>query len=217
MEAIPPLPAVPTGYFLRLNDQDGYKQRLLTFFESLDYTRVVCLRHDGDREDPHSHYHAVIETKVKKQAMRVRLKTAFPEGKGNGHLSLKDWDGSIDAVAYMFHEDVEHLVCSKGCEENYLSKARARCTAVKAAVVEAKERASHHLIDMCYESFHDSEYPNDLEIAIRVLELAFRNDKHIPTKFQMLNYIQRIQWKLCRGDDISQTRLIHDIAAHYLA
>mgnify|MGYP007090484853 CR=1 FL=1 len=41
--------------------------------------------------------------------MRKRFKLVFTKGKGNGHISITEWDGKIDAIGYVYHED-QHLV-----------------------------------------------------------------------------------------------------------
>lgn len=33
------------------------------------------------------------------QAFRVRFKKIFTEGKGNGHMAIKAWDGDMDACS----------------------------------------------------------------------------------------------------------------------
>jgi len=214
---LPPSAPELVGYFVRLNDQDGYRQRLLDFFQSMDYPQVVCLRHDGDASDPHSHFHFTVKTTVKPQAFRVRMKTAFPEGKGNGHMSIKPWDGSHDANSYMFHEPVEHLVCCKGYEDGYLSFLRAQCARVLIEVDKAKAKAAYHLIDLTVESVRaDKLDHSDRTIARRMLELAFTADKHIPTKFQLRSYLQKVQWKLAGGDLTFQSNLIESILDDYL-
>lgn len=209
-------PPAPTGYFVRLNDQDGYRERLLEFFGSLDYPQVVCLRHNGDRNDPHSHYHFTVATTVKPQAFRVRLKTAFPEGKGNGHMSIKPWDGSHDANSYMFHEQEEHVVCIKGYGENYLSFIRAQSERIKKEVEKAKDKAAWKLVDLTVEALKEHADPHEREIGRTMLRLAFERGKHIPTKFQFRSYLLEVQWRLTHGDLVKQTQLVEHLLNTYL-
>jgi len=86
------------GYFVRLDARDGYRDKIDALTMNEDYTFMFGMAHKGGKgENPH--YHIVIGTKVATQAFRVRMKKIFTEGKGNGHMAIKAWDGDMDACA----------------------------------------------------------------------------------------------------------------------
>ena len=82
---------------MRVDALEGYVDKLRSIPLCLDYKSMVAVRHTGNKgENPH--YHFVIQTQVAGQAFRVRMRKIFDQGKGNGHMSIKPWDGSIDAI-----------------------------------------------------------------------------------------------------------------------
>jgi len=166
-----------------------------------DYLSVVCVEHRGaTKENPH--YHLVIRTAVKDQAFRVRMKKIFDKGKGNGHMSIKPWDGCNDAIAYLFHEDDNaSLVLQHGVSDETIAEARQRNQQVQREVAKAKERASWKLEDEVYEMFAKGRvdvYPE--RIAKEIILLALRSGRYMPNDFLLKAMVTRIQFRLLKGD-----------------
>lgn len=123
------------GYFVRIQQLEGYDDKIRALREYADYTRVLCIAHKGDQRDPNPHYHIVIETNVREKAFWKRIVKTFNKDKGNGHASHKPWDGSISACSYMFHEDDDNanIVVCKGFSDDDIAR-------MKQANAEVKER-----------------------------------------------------------------------------
>ena len=119
------------GYCVRVDARDGYAEKMLMLKSVTDYEAIVAIKHKGaSGENPH--YHMVVRTHVKDQAFRVRMRKVFDQGKGNGHMSIKPWDGNIDAISYLFHENedeplvLQHNVSNETIEKQRLAIARSK-------------------------------------------------------------------------------------------
>lgn len=197
------------GYCLRVDARDGYLDKLGGFSLNPDYVTVIGVKHKGNSgENPH--YHIVLRTTVKPQAFRVRMKTIFSEGKGNGHMSIKAWDGNNDAISYLFHEDEEaECVVRKGITEEQLQACKERNKRVQEAVKEAKKRASHTLEDEVIQLIKSGQVKlpdrlydesREYDIAKLVLLTAFRNDKYPPNDWLLKAITSKIMYKLKDGN-----------------
>lgn len=93
-----------TKFFVRLANLEGYEDLILNKFHDVD--SILCVEHYGEQEDPNPHFHFAITLKepAKPDTFRRRLRSIFDKGKGNGHMSIKLWDGDIKPLSYMFHE-----------------------------------------------------------------------------------------------------------------
>lgn len=197
------------GYCVRVDARDGYADKISGLRVNPDYVAIIGVKHRGNSgENPH--YHIVLRTTVKPQAFRVRMKTIFSEGKGNGHMSIKAWDGNNDAISYLFHEEEEaECVVRQGITDEVLTACKERNKRVQEAVKEAKKRASHTLEDEVYQlitsgqvkikpSLHD-EYI-EYEVAKIVLLTAFRNNKYPPNDWLLKAITSKIVYRLKDGD-----------------
>lgn len=108
-------------FALRLDDRTGYREMMYEFFKTDRFKKVVIVKHTG-KTGENLHYHGIIECDYKQQALRVQLKKVFNLGRGNGHMSLKLWDGSKNAVAYMFHEEGHEIVTHFGFSDKYVKE-----------------------------------------------------------------------------------------------
>lgn len=95
--------ADPRRLCIRIDEKDGYPDLVKTVFEGEDFSSAVAVRHLGkDKRNPH--YHIVCEAYYTKETMRYRLNKTFNKGSGNGHMSIKEWDGDKKAIQYLLHE-----------------------------------------------------------------------------------------------------------------
>ncbi|WP_445779404.1 hypothetical protein [Shewanella sp.] len=94
-------------YSLRLDEKQDYKDLILQMEEM---GQMFVVKHQGKKKN-NPHFHFAIQTDVKKDAYRKRLKKIFTKGSGNGHMSLKDWDGEMLYIQYLTHEckDINEL------------------------------------------------------------------------------------------------------------
>lgn len=197
------------GYCMRVDALEGYADKLAPLTLNQDYTAIVAMKHHGSTKE-NAHYHLVIRTQVAQQAFRVRMRKIFDQGKGNGHMSIKPWDGNIDAIAYLFHEDEDaNVLVQHNVDDDTITTARARNKAVTAMVVANKAKASWHLEDVVWEQIADRAndgHPSwrlmDEEIiAERMILIALRSGKYVPQAWHLKAMVTRLQFKLQNGHE----------------
>lgn len=191
----------PQGICFRLDAMDGYLALLPKLTEYEDVLSIVIVQHEGTtKENPH--FHGVVKTTAQNQTFRKRLKTLFTKGKGNGHMSVKDWDGNYDAISYLFHEDpTANLLVQKGFTDEDITKARERNIAVRQQVLTAKQKASWRVEELVYrECDPKNTYTNEY-LAKRIFLVAQRTGKYAPTDFKCKQMVLRIQFLLCEGNE----------------
>lgn len=190
------------GYLVRIQALEEYGSRISLFEMREDYVGVLAVKHEGSKQD-NPHYHIVIRTNVNQQAFRKRMKLVFPEGKGNKHMSIKCWDGRIDALSYLFHEAHDTpIVCRKGITDEFLKKIMEREDAVKVLVHEAKKKASHTLEQDVYEvaiAKGWNQHTPPVFFAQQMYLLAMRKDKYVPQQWLIKSMIAKIKFRLCDG------------------
>lgn len=87
---------------IRLNQCEGFLQKMKDFFQDEDYHAVFCISHQGKNKD-NPHWHLGVITKITIQTLRARLKTAVG-CVGNKQVSMKKWDGKRKYIQYCLHE-----------------------------------------------------------------------------------------------------------------
>lgn len=203
------------GYAVRVQAFDGYSDRIQALVLMSDYDAVLAVKHMGDsKENPH--FHIVIRTNVESQTFRKRMKKVFPDGKGNGHMSIKAWDGDNKALSYLFHEepDVVPLV-RKGLTDTFITELRQLNQGIQEAVKDAKQKASHHLKDMALEYFRSLKLkhpPTDQDVCKWMVLAALRSDKYMPPRWQLQQMVPWVKFKLLEGDTNAEEEFAQNIA-----
>jgi len=198
------------GFCVRVDARDGYADKIGAL--TLQYDSVVAVRHGG-KTNENPHYHLVIKTSILPQAFRKRMKLLFPEGKGNQHMSIKPYDGAIEAVSYLFHEDPDaQLLVQHGVSDDYITKARTVNQKVRVMVQEAKERASWKLEDDVFEHLDKTQGYSDRHIAKLLYLTALRSGKYPPQPHHCRVMTQKIQFRLCNGNEHEEERLCASLA-----
>lgn len=87
---------------IRLNQVEGFRQKMLDFFSGEDYECVFIISHQGKHKD-NPHWHLAVITKCTIQTLRARLHAAVG-CKGNKQVSMKKWDGKRKYIQYCLHE-----------------------------------------------------------------------------------------------------------------
>lgn len=202
------------GYCVRVDALDGYAERIRMLPAVTDYEAIIGAEHQGStKKNPH--YHLVVKTKVKDQAFRVRMKKVFDKGKGNAHMGIKPWDGSIKAISYLFHEDENApLVVRHNVTDETISAARALNQQVQREVAQAKERASWKLEDEVFKMF-EGQSPDADTIAKRIILVALRSGRYMPNDYLLRAMVTKISFRLLNGDvdaeEAFAERLVHSI------
>jgi len=213
------------GYCLRLQALEGYREKITTMTLVEDYTALLAIKHDGNtKENPH--YHIVIRTKVKDQAFRVRMKKTFPDGKGNGHMSMKAWDGRDEAFSYLFHElepdEKEQIIASKGLDEARIQELRTLNNNIKTKVKEAAKKASWTLEEDAYthfrallpEHYKVRELPQEVDIGSFMILHALRAGKYPPQAWLVRAMTARVLFRLVEGNEEHEQQYARKIASN---
>jgi hypothetical protein len=135
-----------------------------------------------------------IITDYKQQALRVELKKHFTLGKGNGHLSLKLWDGNLKANSYMFHERTIEIIVNKGYKDEEIKQYKEMNDEIQTEIL------GNTPIEMCRQVFQQiiKQYKGGGVIAAQPICFAIwdyykSKGSWQPNKFQMERYIKQIQ------------------------
>lgn len=198
--------AIPNspGYCVRLDDHEGYKKIIKSLPEvHPDFIAILAMRHKGRfKENPH--FHLVITTSIKMQSFRVRLKKLFTLGKGNGHMSIKEWDGSERALSYLFHEEDPYIILQYGYSDEDMLRFMAMDEEVKDEYKKTKKNASSQreaLIKMTIEALiadtqlYDKRKVNLAHqiVAYHVWDVCKDNQINLPHKFNLEHIIRTVQ------------------------
>ena len=205
------------GYCVRVQALEGYADVIRTMTLVNDYTAMLAMRHTGSKKE-NPHYHLVIRTDVKPQAMRVRMKKLFPDGKGNQHMAMTQWDGDDKALSYLFHElgpdEEATLIARKGITDEHIERLRAINTDIQAKVAEAKSKAAHTLEEDAYQHFSKQVKPRDPEhmrpqrnaIAAFIYLHALRAGKYPPQPWLARAMTARVMFRLYGGEEDLEER-----------
>lgn len=206
------------GYCVRVDAMEGYAQKIPMLKVYQDFESMVVVRHQGQtKENPH--YHLVIKTNVKDQAFRVRLRKIFDAGKGNAHMSIKSWDGKLEAISYLFHEDPDAvLVEQHNVSDETIAQARIINRNVQQMVTDAKTKASWRAEDIVYQELMEErkKRPNakwpDESIATDLILTCLRAGKYTPQPWLIKAMTERIQFRLLDGVEEDECRLANRLA-----
>lgn len=204
------------GFCMRLQAYDGYLEKVIMLQHCSDYQAIIAVKHFGEKKD-NPHYHVVIKTKIKDQAFRVRMKKVFDMAKGNEHMSIKPWDGNIDAISYLFHENDsdEIILLRHNVSDETILKARERNREVQTKVEKAKQRASWTLEEEVLE-FYKKTKPvglSEYHIAQSIILTALRKDKYVPNDFLLKAMVTKIQFKLIDGETKNEEQFAKHLVA----
>lgn len=204
-----------SGWFVRIDDREMYQERVMQLTQVLDYTKILCVKHKGEtNENPH--FHLVIETQVKDKAFRKRMVTRFDRGKGNGHMSIKPWDGNEEALSYMFHEPQAPIVLNKGHTDADITRFINMNAKIQTLVLEAKGKASYLLEAQVLKDTSITKDSTPLEIAKCIVLTAMRSDKYCPNDFMLKTMTDRIRFKKQDGYIQDEEYIAEEIARRAL-
>jgi len=189
------------GYCVRVDAIEGYAAKLTGLALCQDYKSLVAVRHNGSKaENPH--YHIVVQTTIAGQAFRVRMRKIFDQGKGNGHMSIKPWDGCIDAISYLFHEDENAtLLVQHNVSDETVAQAKARNKQVTEMVNASKTKAAWQLEAIVLEvAQRHTGRTDECWIGQQLILTALRNGKYVPQPWHIRAMTQRILFTLLNGE-----------------
>lgn len=186
---------------------------------------LVAVAHRGSGGDnPHFHlvgrFLGAREESVKQRLRRVLSAGNETTKRGNGFCSIKKWDESLDAIAYLFHEKEDTpLLVQFQVPDSLISQARDRNLEIKAQV-KAHRKAGRidnaRLFRMCVDACLEIQKTLDSQpchfpkwrVFRCYYELCHREKKNFPPKFAMPGIIKRVQAELC-GDSEGGLRQLY--------
>lgn len=189
------------AYFVRINKYPGYQTLIEEFEESDNIISCFAVEHRGNKSE-NPHYHLCIHTYQKSQAIRKWLKSKFTEGKGNAHMSIKDWDKDAKAIQYCFHEDKTQIILQKGYSEKFIQTQKDA-----AAIFENEKKTySSKLEEKTIASIQTQictakELLEHKFIVYKIWDCCKTESFRFPNKFQVDGLVQSIQSKLTQGDN----------------
>lgn len=195
------------GRCLRVQALEGYAEKIRAMSFQDDYTALLGVRHGG-KTGENAHYHVVVRTSIQEQTFRKRMKTLFPDGKGNAHMSIIPWDGNDKALSYLFHEDPDcQVIIRKGITDEYEAKLRAMNVQILKEVHSAKQKASWTLEEDAYQ--HMSEVRRDRphvkitthDIGTFMILRALRAGKYMPQPWLLKSMVLKVQFRLLEGNE----------------
>lgn len=183
------MPSINKAYkwFVRVDGNHEFLTNKLKELNWLDIKTVLAFLHMGDKqENPHCHFVMELSSELQKQSFDKRIKQLFNIQK-KSEYSSKEWDGGIEAIAYMYHENTEPIV-NKGFEPSLLAKAKEHNAITQKVIAVNKEKASGKLLDKILEKADEnSTLENIIEI---VYDMIHEGLIYHPGDFKLKSVIQ---------------------------
>jgi len=178
-----------TTFFIRLQKLEDYDGRLNSLRDNEWIIKMLCIEHRGDNDDPNPHWHfTLLTTPLLLPTLRARLRLIFDKGNGNGHMSIKPWDGGIEANAYMFHEQADAApYINKGYTAEEIEDFRNHNNGVQQVTARRRKATLFNAIYVRYEhSVVQNEGPYGLDDAIHTaIDWAQNKNQLMPTTQKM--------------------------------
>lgn len=203
-------------FCVRINLYDGYESKIKEFYSDQEaYPKVFIGFHIGKSgENPHYHIVHTVDKSVTHSAMRKRFKTVFTLGKGNGHISIKEWDGKIDAIAYIYHEDMQLIpTLIHGFTDEEIVKAKDINSEHQATI---KGGSPTKMLEQVYEKLMAKPIPPAInymgemvprkrwgheELFDAILDWYKAKGDWMPNRFQLVRYIMKLQTMFTANDE----------------
>ena len=183
-------------YFIRIDDRSGYLEKVKDLCATNGHGRfssILCVSHEG-RKTKNPHYHLAIECDYKKQALRVAMKLIFDQGKGNAHMSIKDWDGNPKVCSYMFSDPKWGLIYSS-YNNDELEEFKKQNEEVQDKL---KKNAPNAIVtEVCLRLRKSNRFCHSHEqICFMIWDILKERGDWFPNKFQLERWIFRVQGEL---------------------
>lgn len=215
-----------TPYALRVHlVSDEVDSRVLAWIRTKSPGHLV-VRHEADEDDARPHWHALLWSEKKDQALRADFKKANPGLVGNGGYSLtrikkKTDEDPVEAYErYMCHGNHEGdpvvVVSAHGAkyvpeffvEQNKLFYAKRRDFRQKAEKKQQTSCLVNELVKECQAAVVSTRD----EIALKLVRLCVRTRRPLNT-FYARNVVNTV-WAILRGEE-AERELAREIASRY--
>lgn len=193
----------PVQLAIRLNQFDGYAEKLKTFFTPGDtFDAVYGIAHKG-KTSSNPHWHFAVEAWFPKDTIRARIAKEFCQEKGNKNHSVKEWDGDDTYIQYTLKElkdfsDIDDvLVCNSRTGGFLMNGNLAQLHARSQVIVEEiKDNTPTKICMRIAEQMLESDIRvSDYEIFRLICKYLMKRGKFLPNKFQAERWV--LQVKVC--------------------
>lgn len=193
----------PVKLAIRLNQFEGYEEKLASFFTPGEtFDAVYGIKHMG-KTSKNPHWHFAVEAWYGKDTIRARIAKEFDKEKGNKNHSVKEWNGDDTYIQYTLKElkDYENiddvLVCNSRTGgflmTGILEKLHARSQMI---VEEIKENTPAKICARIADMMLESDIRvTDYEIFRLICKYLMNRGKFLPNRFQAERWI--LQVKVC--------------------
>lgn len=190
-------------FFIRLQKLETYPEKLLEF-SRLDWVlSMLCVEHNGESSDPNPHYHFTLSTEpLLLPTLRARLNRIFDSAKGNGHLSIKPWDGEIQANAYMFHESPDGApYINKGYTDEQLDTFRSYNNTVQ-TIRSQKPTLTNMITRNLLRQYTEEQFVYTLDQALEdIIQFSIDHNRHVPTPIKIAQIYNTARLTVTRAQE----------------
>lgn len=199
------MPSIAKAYnwFVRVDGNHEYLTEKLKAINWLDCKKFIAFLHTGSsKENPHCHFLMELTSELQKQSFDTRVKKHFNVTKKT-EFSSKVWDGEIEALAYMYHEDTVPVV-NKGFESADLDKAKQHNTVVQKVIAVNNEKASNKLLDKLMLKIESTDTMED--IAGMAVDMIREGISYHPGMFRLKAIVEEAYMKTRTAEDWKYAR-----------
>lgn len=181
-------------YAIRIDDRQDYIEKIKELENNERLTKILCVKHKGVKGE-NIHYHLAVNTDYKNQALRKELKKQFDKGKGNGHMSLKEWDGNKKALSYMFHEEEAGIIIMKDYNNNDIEEFKRTNNDIQKSL---KENGTNAIVSKVVGRAAESgKWRHSHEdICFLIWDILKENGEWFPNKYQLERWVMKVQAEL---------------------
>lgn len=189
------------AYFVRINKYPGYQTIIEEFEEFDNIISCLAVEHRGNKSE-NPHFHLCIHTDQKAQAIRKWLKSKFTEGKGNAHMSIKDWDKNAKVIQYCFHEDKTQIILHKGYSIKFIKAQEAAARLFENEKKTYTSKLEEKTIVLIQQAIcAKEELLEHRFIVYKIWDCCRTENLRFPNKFMVDGLVQSIQSKLSQGEN----------------
>lgn len=186
-------------WFIRVDGpMEFLKEKIKLVKMWLDLETIGIGYHLGSKKDnPHCHMVIKMKKEIQQQSMVVRIKTLF-DVKSKSQYSCVPWDGKLQCYSYLFHEGETDVDLTKTeLSESEMTEVKTMVKVYKEIVVEAKQKASHKIVDHMLEYIKQRhEYLSKWQIGMEMMHLHRQGLFYLPKqKAHMISFIDEIYLK----------------------
>lgn len=160
----------------KTEDVASFRARIIDFLAKLDGSYVICREVDANRP----HYQGWVRTELKLQALRKRVKTAFPEIRGNEDYSIgkvKEFDRYQRYTVKGTITSEPDVVCmlGHGIDREYILTQYAEFWKQNVTIV----RSSQTIMSAAKEWWEKAEAPTRRDLAAYICDVLTERNKDL--------------------------------------